>query len=98
MGADEYLAKPSGQCCLKGSIHEGEPRGKFVDVAGVETYMMTPPEPKANGNILLYFPDVWGMFKNGLLVMDGFADAGYLVIGLDYFRGVGIPTFEACWV
>lgn len=27
------------------------------------------------------------MFKNGMLVMDGFADAGYLVLGLDYFRG-----------
>jgi hypothetical protein len=28
------------------------------------------------------------MFPNGLLVMDAFADAGYLVLGLDYFRGV----------
>lgn len=30
---------------------------------------------------------VWGMFNNGLLVMDAFADAGYLTVGLDYFRG-----------
>jgi hypothetical protein len=36
----------------------------------------------------LYFPDVFGFFPNGLLVMDGFADAGYTVLGLDYFRGV----------
>jgi hypothetical protein len=35
-----------------------------------------------------YFPDVWGFFTNGFLVMDGFADAGYLTLGLDYFRGV----------
>ncbi|KAJ5698351.1 hypothetical protein N7462_000356 [Penicillium macrosclerotiorum] len=55
--------------------------------SGVETYMIQPEASKANGNILLYFPDVWGMFTNGLLVMDGFADAGYLVLGLDYFRG-----------
>ena len=27
-----------------------------------------------------------GVFKNGLLIMDGFADAGYTVLGLDYFR------------
>jgi len=86
--SDRYLAKPSGQCCLKGSIHEGEPRGSMVTIASVETYIAIPPENKANGHIVLYFPDVWGLFKNGLLVMDGFADAGYLVLGLDYFRGV----------
>lgn len=84
----EYLAKPSGACCLKGTIHKGESRGSWTEVAGVETYIATPPAGKANGNILLYFPDVWGMFPNGLLVMDAFADAGYLTLGLDYFRGV----------
>lgn len=84
----EYLAKPSGDCCLKGSIHEGEPQGTYATVANVETYISRPEESKANGHILLYFPDVWGMFPNGLLIMDGFAAAGYLVLGLDYFRGV----------
>ncbi|KAH0372754.1 dienelactone hydrolase, partial [Aureobasidium melanogenum] len=84
---NEYLAKPSGACCLKGTIHKGESRGSWTEVAGVETYIATPPAGKANGNILLYFPDVWGMFPNGLLVMDAFADAGYLTLGLDYFRG-----------
>ncbi|KAM5370027.1 hypothetical protein ACJZ2D_008710 [Fusarium nematophilum] len=84
---DEYLAKPSGACCLKGTIHKGESRGRWETIADVETYIATPPDDMANGNILLYFPDVWGMFPNGLLVMDAFADAGYLVLGLDYFRG-----------
>jgi dienelactone hydrolase len=84
---DSYLAKPSGACCLKGSIHSGEPRGSFSPIAEIETYISKPPQEKANGHILLYFPDVWGMFPNGLLIMDGFADAGYLVLGLDYFRG-----------
>jgi hypothetical protein len=83
-----FLAKPSGACCLKGSIHEGEPRGRMDTIAGIETYISAPPQEKANGHILLYFPDVWGLFNNGLLIMDGFADAGYLVFGLDYFRGV----------
>ncbi|KAI0445245.1 Alpha/Beta hydrolase protein [Xylaria telfairii] len=85
--SDKYLAKPSGQCCLKGTIHEGEARGRWETIEGVETYISTPPEGKGNGNILLYFPDVWGMFLNSLLVMDSFADAGYLTLGLDYFRG-----------
>lgn len=84
----EYLAKPSGACCLKGSIHEGDPRGSWEVIAGVETYVSKPPENRANGHVLLYFPDVWGMFTNGLLVMDAFADAGFLTMGLDYFRGV----------
>ena len=85
-----FLAKPSGACCLEGSVHSGNPRGHFFDVAGVDTYVSKPPAQKSNGNILLYYPDVWGMFTNGLLVMDGFADAGYLTIGLDYFRGVRV--------
>lgn len=84
--SDPVLAKPSGPCCLTGSIHKGESRGKYITVADVETYIAEPQKP--NGHILLYFPDVWGMFPNGLLVMDSFADAGYLVLGIDYFRGV----------
>lgn len=87
-GGNGYLAKPSGECCLKGTLHEGQPRGTFIEVAGIETYISKPVPERANGHVLLYFPDVWGMFPNGLLVMDSFADAGYLVLGLDYFRGV----------
>ncbi|KAI1337356.1 hypothetical protein F5Y15DRAFT_408169 [Xylariaceae sp. FL0016] len=82
-----YLAKPSADCCIQGAIHHGEPRGTFITIADAETYVSEPSEERANGHVLLYFPDVWGMFPNGLLVMDGFSDAGYLVVGLDYFRG-----------
>ncbi|KAH7123305.1 hypothetical protein B0J13DRAFT_599081 [Dactylonectria estremocensis] len=85
--SEQYLAKPSGPCCLKGTIHKGEARGAWETIADVETYISKPPIDRANGHILLYFPDVWGMFPNGFLVMDAFADAGYLVLGLDYFRG-----------
>ncbi|KAH8816644.1 hypothetical protein F5884DRAFT_662720 [Xylogone sp. PMI_703] len=85
--SDGYLAKPSGACCLKGTIHKGEPRGTFATIADVETYITTPPKDKENGNIIFYFPDVYGIFTNGQLIVDGFADAGYLVLALDYFRG-----------
>ena len=88
---DEYLAKPSGECCLRGSLHQGEPCGVFETIYSVETYVSRPSDLTRNGNILLYFPDVWGMFPNGLLVMDSFASAGYLTIGLDYFQGVCSP-------
>ncbi|KAL2846450.1 Alpha/Beta hydrolase protein [Aspergillus pseudoustus] len=82
-----WLAQPSGPCYLKGSLHDGTPRGYFDTVTDVETYISRPKEEYANGHIFLYFPDVWGMFPNGLLIMDAFADAGYFVLGLDYFRG-----------
>ena len=85
---DKVIAKPSDICCLKGTIHEGEARGSRTTIAGIDTYVAEPPKDKANGNIILYFPDVYGFFTNGFLIMDGFADAGYLTIGLDYFRDV----------
>jgi hypothetical protein len=84
----KYLAKPSGLCCLSGTLHEGEERGKVETISGIETYVATPKEGKANGNVVFYFPDVYSLFKNGRLIMDVFADAGYLTFGLDYFRGV----------
>ena len=87
---DQVIARPSDACCLKGTIHEGNPKGQTTTIVGVETYVSEPPKGKANGHIVLYFPDVWGLFNNGLLIMDGFADAGYLTLGLDYLRGVSV--------
>jgi hypothetical protein len=88
MSSDKVLAGPSAACCLRGTIHTGSPSGTLSEIAGVQTYVATPPAGKANGNIVLYFPDVFGLFTNGQLIMDGFAEAGYLVLGPDYFRGV----------
>lgn len=85
---NEVIAKPSEACCLKGNIHDGEPRGTKTTIAEVETYVVEPPAGMANGNIVMYFPNAGGLFTNGLLIMDGFANAGYLTLGLDYFRGV----------
>jgi dienelactone hydrolase len=86
-----YLAKPSGVCSVEEeSIHSGNPRGSFSEIADVKTYVSRPPDKTANGYVLFFFPDVWGMYPNSLLIMDGFADAGYLVLGIDYFRGDGI--------
>jgi hypothetical protein len=91
MAEDPYLAKPCGTCCLKSAVYDGEPHGSIVTIAGVETYISLPEENKANGNILFYFPDIFAFTKNGLLLMDSFACAGYLVLSLDYFRGVSNP-------
>jgi len=86
----EYLAQPPSTCCYVGNIHEGNPRGKMEDVLEVPTYISQPEDGKANGHVVLYFPDVWGISVNSQLLMDGFADAGFLALGMDYFRGVRI--------
>jgi dienelactone hydrolase len=86
----QWLAKPSGDCCLKGHLHTGTVQGTFERLVDIETYVTHPPADKANGHIVLYYPDVFGFFTNGLLVMDSFAAAGYLAIGIDYFQGVSI--------
>jgi hypothetical protein len=66
---EAYIAQPSGECCVMGTLHEGEPRGTIEKVAGLDTYITKPKDGKGNGNIMLYFPDVWGLFKNGQLGM-----------------------------
>ncbi|KAI3323946.1 hypothetical protein HD806DRAFT_535064 [Xylariaceae sp. AK1471] len=97
---DENLAKTSGDCCLKGYIHGGKTKGSWKVISNADTYISKPLNGKANGNTLLYFPGIWGMFTNGLLAMDAFADAGFHVFGLDYFRGDTVwkhqPLFLSC--
>ncbi len=85
---DPVLAKPAELCCLKGSIHSGEPAGKVVQIGGVDTYVATPDAKAANGHVLLFFPDVFGLHINNFLTMDAFAACGYLTLGVDYFAGV----------
>lgn len=70
------IAKQPAACCLKSDIRSGTPRGRTVDVAGIETYIAEPTKDIVNGNILLYFPDVHGLFVNSQLLMDAYADAG----------------------
>lgn len=86
--SDQVLAKPADICCLKGFFYSGEPQGKVEQVEGVETYISSPAPGRANGNVLLYFPDAFGLHNNSYLLMDAFASCGYLTLGVDYFLGV----------
>lgn len=90
----DYLAKPPSTCCYVGKIHEGEPRGTMEEILGVPTYVAKPAAGNANGHAVLYFPDVWGLSNNAKLLMDGFADGGYLTLGMDYFRGDPISKYR----
>lgn len=97
MAESEYLAQPPSACCFQGTLHHGTPRGTVESLLDIPTYITHPTAEKANGHIILYFPDVWGLSNNASLLMDGYADAGYLVLGIDYFRGViatPLPALE----
>ncbi|PVH99976.1 dienelactone hydrolase [Periconia macrospinosa] len=87
---DPFLAKPADFCCLKGTIHSGEAQGTIETIDGIPTYIATPDAATANGNILLYFPDAFGLQGNAFLLMDAFAACGYLTLGVDYFLGDGV--------
>lgn len=89
-----YLAQPPGPCCWLGTIHHGSPRGAVETILDVPTYLARPAADRANGHVVLYFPDVWGLSTNAMLLMDGFADAGFLALGMDYFRGDPISKYR----
>nr|GAT46359.1 dienelactone hydrolase [Mycena chlorophos] len=88
---DPVIAAPSGVCCIEGYPHVGTPKGEFVSIAEVETYVTRPPSKEQENRVIfkLYFPDVWGIndFQNGQLLCDYFASNGFLVLALDYFCG-----------
>lgn len=86
---DPILAKPPSECCFRGSRHVAAPKGNLRQIGGVDTYISTPPDTiPANQNVLLYFPDAFGLYANAFSMMDHFAAAGYTVLGVDYFAGV----------
>lgn len=85
---DPMLAKPADLCCLRGDFHHGEPTGTIIQIDGVDTYKAIPDPKVANGNVLLFFPDAFGLHINGKLMMDAYASCGYLTLGVDYFLGV----------
>ncbi|KAF9026836.1 dienelactone hydrolase [Hymenopellis radicata] len=88
MSTDPVLASPPADCCLDCFPHEGTPKGTWENIAGVQTYVSVPPGGTST-KVIMYFPDVWGIdiFVNGQLLVDYFAQKGFTVLALDYFRG-----------
>jgi hypothetical protein len=79
---DIVLAKPSGDCCLDSFPHEGTPRGSWVRIADIDTYVSKPSPGSETNRDICYMPDVWGIshFVNGQLLVDYFADQGEFVV------------------
>lgn len=94
---DRLLAKPADLCCLKGGFHDGEPTGSVQQIDGIDTYVARPRPGTENGNVVLFFPDAFGLHVNSFLLMDSFAECGYLTLGVDYFLGVSSPHILPTW-
>lgn len=100
------LAFPPSTCCFGGFRHSGTPRGRLERIGGIDTYISVPLKDSdgedmdgdvdgdrgggGNGKVLLYFSDAFGLYENAFLMMDGFAAKGWVVLGVDYFKGVSI--------
>ncbi|KAI0714565.1 alpha/beta-hydrolase [Earliella scabrosa] len=98
----DSLAGPCGACCTRTIPHAGVARGTVEVIAGLDTYVARPPRhralectnPEEAGEqalrlkVILFFADVFGpLYVNSKLAMDYWADAGFLVLGVDYFEG-----------
>ena len=46
------------ECCIRGVIHEGTPKGETKEVDGTKYYIAKPAEPSSVG--VLYLPDAFG--------------------------------------
>ncbi|KAJ5093799.1 hypothetical protein N7456_009660 [Penicillium angulare] len=79
------------QCCITGSLHEGEAKGNVQDIQNISTYIAYPPD-KSTKNAILIITDVIGhKFINAQLIADQFAAKGYFVIMPDMFNGDSVP-------
>ncbi|KAH9216134.1 dienelactone hydrolase family protein [Leptodontidium sp. 2 PMI_412] len=82
-----------GACCTRGFKHEGEGRGRMVNVGDVEAYAVEPElESASNGYGVVYLTDVIGhKLVNAHLLADQYADNGYVALIPDLFDGDGVP-------
>ncbi|THH09773.1 hypothetical protein EW145_g1784 [Phellinidium pouzarii] len=75
---DKVLAQAPGDDCFRAVQHSGEPKGSIEKIAGVDTYVATPPQlsrgQPAKG-VILFYADVYGpLFINNKLLQDYFAE------------------------
>lgn len=75
--SDKVLAQAPGDDCCSGVQHFGDPKGSIENIAGIETYIATPPSGLVTKGVILFYADVWGpMFINNKLIQDYFATQG----------------------
>ncbi|KFA69890.1 hypothetical protein S40285_07927 [Stachybotrys chlorohalonatus IBT 40285] len=85
-------SNPPGECCTKGTLHKGTPRGESVKIdGGIEGYLSRPQGKTKGDTAILYMPDIFGIWPNSQLMADTFADRGYTTLVIDMFNGDQLP-------
>jgi len=86
------MSNPPDECCtIVRGIHKGTPKGDFVNVNGLETYITKPENPNSGAVIIL--PDVMGnKAKNVQLLADALAAHGFLTLVTDDVKGDPTPN------
>ncbi|PTB70850.1 alpha/beta-hydrolase [Trichoderma citrinoviride] len=81
--------------CFRGSIHEGEPRGKVTHAYGLETYVVEPSDGQPPKGIVVVLPDAFGWtFVNVRLLADKYADmGGFKVYAPELMNGWSAPLW-----
>ena len=78
-------------CCISGSVHSGEPKGREDTIGGLSTYI-AEPENKSTSKSLIFIVDIFGYkFKNVRLLADNYAKAGFYCYIPDVHEGDSLP-------
>ncbi|KAK4561029.1 hypothetical protein LTR86_004984 [Recurvomyces mirabilis] len=81
-------------CCLSGRVHEGKPKGREQEIAGLQTYV-AEPESGDKSKTVIFLVDIFGWkFPNTRLLADQYAAAGFTAYIPDVHEGDSIdPSF-----
>lgn len=81
--------------CFKGATHEGQPRGKVIELHGLQAYVSEPSNDKPVRGIIVIIPDAFGWeFVNNRILADHYADkGGYRVYLPEFMDGHAAPVW-----
>lgn len=76
--------------CFTGHQHHGTPKGDMIDLHGLQTYVIKPPQGRAAKGIIVIIPDAFGIdFVNNKLLADTYAAKGDFTVYLpDFMLGM----------
>lgn len=78
-------------CCISGSVHSGEPKGREDTIGGIQTYI-AEPEGGSTTKSIVFLVDIFGwQFKNVRLLADNYAKAGFYCYIPDVHEGDSLP-------
>ena len=53
------MSQGLSRCCVSGHLHQGNPEGIETEIAGLKTYIASPPDGSKDAAIL-YISDIFG--------------------------------------